>query len=55
MEIIFAKQYLKDLHITGKTSEKKHRYQPDIIKRYRKTVDRLTTINNRQHGRNRRC
>ena len=41
MEIIFAKQYLKDLHITGKTTEKKYRFQPDIIKRYRKTVDRL--------------
>ena len=34
MEIIFAKQYLKDLHITGKTTEKKYRFQPDIIKRY---------------------
>lgn len=41
MEIIFAKQYLKDLHITGKTTGKKHRFQPDIIKRYRKTIDRL--------------
>lgn len=41
MEIIFAKQYLKDLHITGKTTEKKHRFQPDIIKRYRKTIQSL--------------
>jgi proteic killer suppression protein len=41
MEIIFAKQYLKELHILGKTSEKKYRFQPNIIKRYRKTIDRL--------------
>ena len=44
MEIIFAKQYLKDLHITGKTAERKYRFQPDIIKRYRKTVDRLAAV-----------
>lgn len=41
MEIIFAKQYLKELHILGKTSEKKYQFQPNIIKRYRKTIDRL--------------
>jgi proteic killer suppression protein len=41
MEIIFAKQYLKELHILGKTSETKYRFQPNIIKRYRKTIDRL--------------
>lgn len=41
MEIIFAKNYLKELYMEGKSSDKKHRYQKDIIKRYRKTIDRM--------------
>lgn len=41
MEIIFAKEYLKELQLTGKTSDKRYRFQPDIIKRYRRTIDRL--------------
>jgi len=41
MEIIFAKEYLKELQLTGKTSDKRYRFQPDIVKRYRKTIDRL--------------
>lgn len=39
MEIIFSKKYLKELQLTGKTSDKKYRFQPDIVKRYRKTID----------------
>lgn len=41
MEIIFAKEYLKELQLTGKASDKRYRFQPDIIKRYRRTIDRL--------------
>lgn len=41
MEVIFAKNYLKELYMEGKSSDKKHRYQKDIIKRYRKTIDRM--------------
>lgn len=41
MEIIFAKEYLKELQLTGKTSDKRYLFQPDIVKRYRKTIDRL--------------
>ena len=33
MEVRFDKQYLKDLYITGEAS-KKHRFQPQIVKRY---------------------
>lgn len=36
MGIIFAKNYLKELYMEGKSSDKKHRYQKDIIKRSRK-------------------
>lgn len=41
MEIIFAKDYLKELYMEGKSSDKKHRFPKDIIKRYRKAVDRM--------------
>lgn len=41
MEIIFSKEYLKELHLTGKTSDKHHRFRPDIIKRYQKTINRM--------------
>ena len=33
MEIIFDKEYLRDLYITGK-ADKKHRFQPQIIRKY---------------------
>lgn len=38
MKIIFDKLYLRELYEKGKTSDKKHRFQPDIIKRYRKVI-----------------
>ena len=34
MIVTFDKEYLKELYITGKCSDKKHRFQPDVIKRY---------------------
>ena len=34
MEIVFEKQYLSELYYKGKCSDKQHRYQPDIVKRY---------------------
>lgn len=41
MKILFTKDYLKELYEEGKTSNKKHRFQPDIIKRYKNTIDKL--------------
>lgn len=38
MIVTFGKDYLRELYETGK-DDKKHRFQPDIIKRYRKGVD----------------
>lgn len=38
MVVTFDKEYLRDLYETGNTKEKKRRYQPDIIKRYRKVI-----------------
>lgn len=44
MEIRFEKKYLEELYLTGKTSDKKHRFQPQIIAKYRKTVDLLESL-----------
>ncbi len=37
MVVTFDKDYLRELYETGK-SDKKHRFQPDIIKRYRRAI-----------------
>ena len=34
MEIKFEKKYLQELYEFGKTTDKKYRFQPDIVKRY---------------------
>jgi len=38
MEIIFEKKYLQELYETGKTSDKKRRFQPQIINGYLRCV-----------------
>lgn len=44
MIVTFDKVYLRQLYETG-NSDKKHRFQPDIIKRYKKGVDYLKSAN----------
>ncbi len=44
MEIKFNKTYLEELYFKGKTSDKKHRFQPQIIAKYRKTIDILESV-----------
>lgn len=41
MLIEFEEKYLLELYLTGKTSDKKHRFQPQIIRGYRRAVDIL--------------
>lgn len=41
MIVVFEKTYLKELYEKGKTSDKKHRFQPDIVRRY---VDRINYL-----------
>ena len=38
MLIEFDKDYLRELFVQGRTNDKKHRYQPEIIKGYKKCV-----------------
>ena len=45
MEIIIEQQYLAELFYTGKTSDKKHRFQPQIIRKYIRTIDILESVN----------
>jgi len=44
MEIKFDKTYLEELYSLGKTTDKKHRFQPQIILKYRKTIDILESV-----------
>ena len=39
MEIIFEKKYLKEIYHTGKTNDKKHWFQPAIIRKYIRIID----------------
>lgn len=45
MEILFKEEYLKDLYTKGQ-ADKKHRYQPQIIRKYIRVVDLMTAVPN---------
>ncbi len=45
MEITFTKDYLEELYEKGKCSNKKNRFQKDIIKKYKNTIDKLRVAN----------
>jgi len=44
MEIKFEKTYLEDLFYKGKTTDKKYRFQPQIVAKYHKTVNILESV-----------
>ncbi|MDR3329601.1 MAG: type II toxin-antitoxin system RelE/ParE family toxin [Prevotellaceae bacterium] len=46
MEIVFEKPYLLELYETGTTTDKKHRFQPQVAAKYRKTIDILESAAN---------
>ena len=46
MEVLFGKEYLQDLFCKGKTDDKKHRFQPDIIRRYIRVVSYMQEVDN---------
>ena len=39
MTVTFEETYLQELYEKGTTSDKKHRYQPDIVRRYRRCIE----------------
>ena len=38
VKVIFEKTYLKELFTQGKTCDKKHWFQPDVVKRYQQRI-----------------
>ena len=45
MYIEFDKEYLRELYEQGRTGDKKHRYQPEIVRWYQKVVFALLSAN----------
>lgn len=45
MEIVFDKDYLRQLYETGKAEGKKHRFQPQIVSRYQLRIKMLEQAN----------
>lgn len=41
MVVTFEKQYLKELYESGRCSDRKHRFQPQIISVYRRRIQTL--------------
>lgn len=41
MIVVFAEDYLRELYTKGQSGDKKHRFQPDVAKRYKRAVDYL--------------
>ena len=48
MIVTFEESYLKELYESGKTSDKKHRFQPSIAKRYKDRVDLLKKVSSKE-------
>ena len=46
MEILFDKEYLRQLYERGSCNDKKHRFQPQVIKKYIKVVDLMYALPN---------
>ena len=46
MKVTFDKEYLQKLYTTGQSPDKKHRFQPDVIRRYVKVIDIMMEAEN---------
>lgn len=46
MIVTFEEDYLRDLYVEGQARDKKHRYQPQIIKKYIRIVDLMMELSN---------
>ena len=44
MRVVFEKTYLRELYLTGKTTEKKHRFQPQVVSGYLKCIRILRKV-----------
>lgn len=48
MTIEFGKEYLQELYDDGRCSDKKHRFQQQVISKYQKRVDTLMAANRKE-------
>ncbi len=48
MIVTFDKEYLKTLYTEGRSLDKRHRFQPDIVKRYKRCVDYLRAASDKE-------
>ena len=39
MDVTFEQNYLREMYQTGRSSGKKHRFQPEIIRKYVRVID----------------
>ena len=46
MVVVFEKDYLRELFVDGKASDKHHRFQPEIVSRYVKVINMMINANN---------
>ena len=46
MDITFRKDYLREMYQTGKTIDKKHRFQPEVISKYIRVIDLMIDQSN---------
>lgn len=44
MEIRFGQDYLRELYYEGKASDKKHRFQPQIVRKYVKVLNLMESL-----------
>ncbi|MDR3189227.1 MAG: type II toxin-antitoxin system RelE/ParE family toxin [Prevotellaceae bacterium] len=44
MVVSFEKEYLRDLYETGKTADKKYRFQPEIVRKYRLCIGLMRRV-----------
>jgi proteic killer suppression protein len=44
MIVTFEEEYLRDLYEKGRTDDKKHHYQPEIIRKYKQCINLMRRI-----------
>jgi proteic killer suppression protein len=44
MIVTFEKEYLRDLYEAGKTDDKKHRFQPGIVRKYKQCINLMRRV-----------
>ncbi|MCH5346932.1 MAG: type II toxin-antitoxin system RelE/ParE family toxin [Muribaculaceae bacterium] len=48
MVVTFQEEYLRDYYEKGLSKDKKHRYPPDVIKRYKRCIDYLKAATSKE-------